>query len=107
MFKQVSFEKPHRLFTIGKSRQGYRVYDMDGKSIALSAEGGGLGRQTGLYLDQHNNIRRLTINECEKLQTLPLGYCSDVLGVTDRQKYRAMGNGWTVDVIAHILKGIK
>lgn len=48
----------------------------------------------------------LTIAECEMLQTLPKGYVDDV-EVTETAKYKAIGNGWTVDVIAHILKTIK
>ena len=39
----------------------------------------------------------------EKLQTLPVGYTE---GVTDRARIKAIGNGWTVDVISHILRGI-
>ena len=39
----------------------------------------------------------------EKLQTLPLGYTQ---GVSDRARIKAIGNGWTVDIIAHILKGL-
>lgn len=49
-------------------------------------------------------IRKLTPVECERLQTLPDGWTG---GVSDSQRYKALGNGWTVDVIAHILKGIK
>lgn len=49
-------------------------------------------------------IRKLTPIECERLQTLPDGWTS---GISDSQRYKALGNGWTVDVIAHILKGIK
>lgn len=45
-------------------------------------------------------IRRLTPTECERLQTLPDGYTEIV---SDTQAYRQLGNGWTVDVIAHIL----
>ena len=48
-------------------------------------------------------IRRLTINELEKLQTLPVGYTD---GVNERQRMSAIGNGWTVDVIAHILENM-
>lgn len=51
------------------------------------------------------NIRQLTVKECERLQTLPDGY-TDNAGVSDRMRYEAIGNGWTVDVIAHILKNI-
>lgn len=50
------------------------------------------------------NIRRLTPLECERLQTLPDNYTQ---GISDTQRYMAIGNGWTVDVIAHIFKGLK
>lgn len=49
-------------------------------------------------------IRSLTVRECEKLQTLPDGYVGDTL--TESQSKEAIGNGWTVDVIAHIFKNI-
>ena len=48
--------------------------------------------------------RKLTPVECERLQTLPDNYTE---GVSKTQRYKMIGNGWTVDVIAHILKGIK
>jgi DNA-cytosine methyltransferase len=49
--------------------------------------------------------RKLTVTECERLQTVPDGYCR---AVSNFRAYHALGNGWTVDVIAHILKeGIK
>ena len=48
--------------------------------------------------------RKLTPIECERLQTLPDNYTE---GVSKTQRYKMIGNGWTVDVIAHILKGIK
>jgi site-specific DNA-cytosine methylase len=48
-------------------------------------------------------LRWLTVNECEKLQTLPVDYCK---GASLFDAYKAIGNGWTVDVIAHILKGM-
>lgn len=47
----------------------------------------------------------LTVGEWEALQTLPKGYVDDV-ETKETAKYKAIGNGWTVDVIAHILKGI-
>ena len=48
--------------------------------------------------------RKLTPVECERLQTLPDNYTE---GVSKTQRYKMIGNGWTVDVIAHILKGVK
>jgi len=50
------------------------------------------------------NVRRLTPLECERLQTVPDNYTS---GVSDTQRYKMLGNGWTVDVVAHIFKGLK
>ena len=46
-------------------------------------------------------IRRLTPSECARLQTIPKWY--DMSVVSDTQRYRMLGNGWTVDVIVHIL----
>jgi site-specific DNA-cytosine methylase len=50
------------------------------------------------------NWRKLTPLECERLQTLPDGYTE---GVSNTQRYKMIGNGWTVDVIAHIFKNLK
>ena len=50
-----------------------------------------------------NEYRQLTVNEVEQLQTIPIDYTK---GVSNTQRYKMIGNGWTVDVIAHILKGI-
>lgn len=49
------------------------------------------------------NWHKLTPIECERLQTLPDNYTS---GASNTQRYKMIGNGMTVDVIAHILKGI-
>lgn len=49
-------------------------------------------------------IRKLTPIECERLQTLPDNYTE---GISNAQRYKALGNGWTVDIIAHIFKGLK
>lgn len=54
------------------------------------------------FESNENNIRQMTVKECERLQTLPDDY-TNVDGVTKQQRYEAIGNGWTVDVIAHIL----
>jgi site-specific DNA-cytosine methylase len=61
----------------------------------------------GRYLDVYGkNLqhRPLTRTECERLQTVPIGYTNIV---SENQAKKMLGNGWTVDVIAHILKGIK
>lgn len=52
-----------------------------------------------------NMVRHLTMSEFEKLQTLPVGYTACLKNKEMRGK--CIGNGWTVDVIAHIFKGLK
>jgi len=49
-------------------------------------------------------VRKLTPIECERLQTLPDNYTQ---WVSDTQRYKMIGNWWTIDVVAHILRSIK
>jgi DNA (cytosine-5)-methyltransferase 1 len=57
------------------------------------------------YLDDNREFHRmLTPEECEKLQSVPVGYTSCA---SKTQRYKMIGNGWTVDVIAHIFGGLK
>lgn len=86
-----------------KFHQGNQVYSSEGKSRTLTAEGGGLGKKTGLYSIE-GVIRTLTKTECERLQNVPEGYTD---GVSNTQAIKMLGNGWTVDVIAHILNFLK
>jgi len=48
-------------------------------------------------------FRKATVLECERLQTVPDNYTE---GVSDSQRYKMLGNGWTVEVIKHIFKGM-
>ena len=100
--------KPIRLGEYGKGGQGQRIYSVRGKSVTLSANGGGQGAKTGLYHidlpDGDYLVRKLYPIEAERLQTLPDNYTE---GISDTQRYKCIGNGWTVDVIAHIFKGLK
>ena len=48
-------------------------------------------------------IRKLTPIECERLQTVPDNYSAVA---SNTQRYKMLGNGWTVDVIAHIFNGL-
>ena len=48
----------------------------------------------------------LSVNDWEKLQTLPIGYV-DKIDIKESSKYKAIGNGWTVEVIAHIFKYLR
>jgi DNA (cytosine-5)-methyltransferase 3A len=165
-----------RLGDIGNGGQGQRVYDIEGKSVTLSALGGGEGAKTGLYLTKlaslpanirkdivKNNadmpedvdikvkegqfiytnhlgqngslvkdkcatlvcasqahcvtndlgIRKLTPIEAERCQTLLDNYTQKGINsnnkevlISDSQRYKVLGNGWTIDIITHILKGI-
>ena len=91
---------------LGKG-QANRIYSVRGKSVCLNALGGGGGAKTGLYKvdlpDGDYLIRKLTPIECERLQTLPDNFTD---GISNSQRYKAIGNGWTVDVIVHLLKNI-
>jgi len=78
-----------------------RVYSVEGKCPTLTAVCGGNQERKIAIDDKH--WRKLTPLECERLQTLPDNYTE---GISDSRRYTAIGNGWTVDVIAHILKGI-
>ena len=100
--------EPSRIGQCGNGGQGQRIYSVHGKSVTLSANGEGQGAKTGLYKidlpDGDYIIRKLTPVEAERLQALPDNYTE---GICKTQRYKCIGNGWTVDVIAHILNGLK
>lgn len=76
-----------------------RVFNPNFKCHTLTAVCGG-NQQKKVY--DNGRARKLTPIEYERLQTLPDRYTESV---SDGARYKAIGNGWTVDVIAHILKG--
>ena len=78
-----------------------RVYHPEGKSPTLTACTGG-NREPKIATD-NLKWRKLTPLECERLQTVPEGYTAHV---SNTQRYKMLGNGWTVDVIAHIFKNL-
>lgn len=92
-----------RIGSLNKGGQGDRIYSPDGKSVNLSANGGGRGAKTGLY-EIKGDIRKLTPIECERLQSLPDNYTD---GVSNTQRYKCLGNAFNVDVVTHILSFIK
>jgi len=82
-------------FPTSKIRRGRNMKD---KSNCLTAANYDYMRY------EHPTYRKLTPVECERLQTVPDGYTE---GVSNSRRYQLLGNGWTVDVICHILEGIK
>ena len=86
----------------GFMRNTREVYNLKAKSNTLLCDGGGGNRQKKVFQD--GRCRKLTPIEYERLQTLPDHYTDCV---SDSRRYTAIGNGWTVDVIAHIFKGLK
>ena len=63
----------------------------------------GCDGKRSMIREPDGRLRMATPIEAERLQTLPDGYTA---GVSNTQRYKCLGNGWTVDVIAHILKGL-
>ena len=86
---------------LNSHRQTKEVYGLNHKCNTLLCDGNGGNLAKKVYQD--NRVRRLTPLEYERLQTLPDHYTDCV---ADSRRYTAIGNGWTVDVIAHILKRI-
>lgn len=78
-----------------------RIFNPAFKVHTLTTCGGG-NTQKKVYID--GKARKLTPLEYERLQTLPDNYTA---GVANGHRYNALGNGWTVDVIAHIFTGLK
>lgn len=122
---------PIKLGEVNGGGQGNRIYSVNGKAITLAAGSGGMGSHTGLYaipveegkaqkiyevkdglININGNdfpiklqdglyaIRKLTVTEAARLQTMPDNYCQ---AVSDTQAYKALGNGWTAEVIIHLL----
>ena len=82
-----------------RSDEGYRWRD-NGKTPTLTKGAENSGMQYNSLAKIGDKIRRLMPIECERLQTVPDNYTNNV---SDTQRYRMLGNGWTVDVIVHIL----
>ena len=85
---------------IGNSRNFGNAVRSNGKAFTLRRI-----NPNGI-IDENYNIREFTPIEAERLQTLPDNYTL-IDGIKNKERYEAIGNGWTVDVIAHIFKHIK
>ena len=71
------------------------IYEVRDGQITIKGQQYPIKLMDGYYI-----IRKLTVRECMRLQTVPEGF---LFPVSDTQAYKMLGNGWTVDVIAHIL----
>lgn len=80
--------QPIRIGHLNKGGQGDRVYSVQGKCVYLSADG-------------EYNVRKLTPNECARLQGFPDNYTNEI---SNTQAYKCYGNSFTVPIIEHILK---
>ena len=105
-FEQNNTGKTNTITTVQKDNL---VAIMLGRSASWGMPENGEGKSYTLCKEQphgvkeNSRIRRLTPLECERLQTVKDNYTNHV---SDSQRYKMLGNGWTVDVIAHIFKYI-
>lgn len=78
-------------------REAYhkKVYEVKGGFITIKDKKYKVNLRDGYYI-----IRKLSVAECARLQTMPDNYCK---AVSNSQGYKALGNGWTAEVIIHIL----
>jgi len=73
--------------------------NQSGKSNSLTTV-----QKDSVVVNEELSWRKLTCRECERLQTVPDNYTNHV---SNTQRYKMLGNGWTVEVIAHILNNMK
>lgn len=74
----------------------YKVYEVKDGQITIKEKQYPIKLQDGYYI-----IRKLTVSECKRLQTVPEWF---EFPISDTQAYRQLGNGWTVDVITHLIQ---
>jgi DNA (cytosine-5)-methyltransferase 3A len=79
----------------GADGKVYTVYEVNDGQITIKDKQYPIKLADGFYI-----IRKLTVSECKRLQTVPEWY---EFPVSDTQAYKMLGNGWTVEVIAHLI----
>ena len=104
-------------YSLYNYNKAYRIMDINKKCVCLDTAQGG-GRTPYVEINQDGTVRtdytlkdthikhgarKLTPIECERLQTLPDNYTKSV---SDSQRYKMIGNGWTIDVISYLLSNI-
>lgn len=84
-------------YTVPSNGKEHPVYEVKNGLITIKGKQYPIKLADGYYI-----IRKLTVTECCRLQTLPDDYCR---AVSNSQAYKGLGNGWTAEVIIHILNG--
>lgn len=94
-------EEPTKAIVIPQDKliPSYTVYKVINGEITIKGRKYPIKLKDGYYI-----IRKLTVNECKRLQTVPEWY---KFPVSDIQAYKMLGNGWTVDVIKHLIKTVQ
>jgi DNA (cytosine-5)-methyltransferase 3A len=86
---------PKSILVVTAAGKSVPVYEVRNGEISIKGKEYPIKLADGFYI-----IRKLTVTECKRLQTVPDTYA---FPVSDTQAYKMLGNGWTVDVIAHIM----
>lgn len=82
----------------------YNIAEIKEIYPCLTAQGSSQTKSSTVIIYKGGKFSKLLPIEWERLQTLPDNYTE---GISDNQRYKVIGNGWTVDVIAYILSGLK
>lgn len=83
---------------LSETPTGLKIYEVRNGNITINGKTYPIKLADGFYI-----IRPLTVLECKRLQTVPDNY---IMSCSKSQNYKMLGNGWTIDVIAHILSHI-
>ncbi len=90
-------EIEYEITTDGTAKNAKPIYEVKDGFITIKGKQYPIKLADGFYI-----IRKLTVKECCRLQTMPDDYCR---AVSNAQAYKGLGNGWTAEVIIHILEG--
>ena len=80
---------------IGKDGKEITIYEVKDGKITIKGKQYPIKLKDGYYI-----IRKLTVSECKRLQTVPEWY---EFPVSNSQAYKMLGNGWTCEVICHLI----
>ena len=98
-YRENGIRQDHKMPVAGLAEQELEIRE-DGKTNSLTT----VQKDNVAVHVEELKWRKLTPIECERLQTVPDNYTNHV---SNTQRYRMLGNGWTVDVICHLLEGMR